>query len=108
MKGLYYGCLEGISKEHNAKRCSNSKQCKVCNGQHPTILHRTKIEKNRSRTRTDEVAATLAIPESQNEVKYVSINTRSSVISMCTVLVKIKESSGDKVICTYVLLDSCI
>ena len=105
MKGLYYGCLEGISKEHNAKRCSNSKQCKVCNGQHPTILHRTKIEKNRSRTRTDEVAAT---PESQNEVKYVSINTRSSVISMCTVLVKIKESSGDKVICTYALLDSCI
>ena len=43
------GCLEGIAKEHNAKSCSDRRQCKVCNGQHPTILHGIKIEKKKSR-----------------------------------------------------------
>ena len=31
-KRLCYGCLEGISKEYNAKSCSDRRQCKVCNG----------------------------------------------------------------------------
>ena len=43
-KRLCYGCLEEISKEHNAESCSNRRQCKVCNGRHPTILHGIKIE----------------------------------------------------------------
>ena len=63
-KRLCYGCLEGISKEHNAKSCSNRRQCKVCNGKHPTILHRIKIEKNKSKKGIDEVAATLATTKS--------------------------------------------
>ena len=48
-KRLCYGCLEGISKEHNAKSCSNRRQCKVCNGQHATILHGIKTEKQNQR-----------------------------------------------------------
>ena len=40
-------------------------------------------------------------------MKCASINTGSNVISMCTVPVKIKGSSGNKVIRTYALLDSC-
>ena len=30
-KRLCCGCLEEISKDHNAKSCSNRRQCKVCN-----------------------------------------------------------------------------
>ena len=103
-KRLCYGCLEEISKEHNAKSCSNRRQCKVCNGRHPTILNGTKIKKKKLKKGTDKVAA---IPKSQDEVKCASINTGSNVISMCTVPVKIKGSSGNKVIYTYSLLDSC-
>ena len=107
-KRLCYGCLEGISKEHNAKSCSNRRQCKICNGRrHPTILQGIKTEKHKSKKDTDEVAATLATTKSQDEVKCGSINTGSNVISMCTVPVKIKGSSGNKVIRTYALLDSC-
>ena len=102
-KRLCYRCLEGISKEHNAKSCSNRRQCEVCNGRHPTILHGIKIEKNKSKKGTDEVAATLATTKSQDEVKCASVNTGSNV---STVPVKIKGSSGNKVIRTYALLDS--
>ena len=102
-KRLCYGCLEEISKEHNAKLCSNRRQCKVCNGRHPTILHGIKIEKKKLKKGTDKVAAT---PKSQDEVKCASINTGSNVISMCKVPVKIKGSSSSNVIYTYALLDS--
>ena len=78
----------------------------VCNGWHPTILHRIKIEKNKSKKGTNKVAATPATTKSQDEVKWASINTWSNVISMYTVSVKIKGSSGNKVICTFALLDS--
>ena len=67
----------------------------------------SKLSKNKSEKGTNEVAATLATPKSQDEVKWTSINARSNVISMCTVPVKIKGSSGNKVICTYGLSDSC-
>ena len=45
---------------------------------------------------------------SQDEVKCASINTGSNVINAFTVPVKIKGSSGNKMICTHTLLDSCI
>ena len=51
-------------------------------------------------------SCTPAIPERQDEEKCASINTGSNVIIMCTIPVKIKGTSGNKVICTYALLDS--
>ena len=56
----------------------------------------SKLSKNKSEKGTNEVAATLATPKSQDEVKWTSINARSNVISMCTVPVKIKGSSGNR------------
>ena len=106
-KRLCYGCPGAISKEHNAKNCSSSRQRKLCNGRHPTILHGIKIKKKKSKRGTDEVAATPATPKDQDEVKCASINTESNVISICTVPVKIRGSSGNKVICTYALSYSC-
>ena len=44
---LCYGCLTDISKDHNAKNCSNRRKCMVCNGTHPTTIHGVKIEKKR-------------------------------------------------------------
>ena len=79
-KRLCYGCLEGISKEHNAKSCSNRRQCKVCNGRHPTILQWFKSEKNKSKKGTDKVATTLPTTNSQDEMKCTSINTGSNVV----------------------------
>ena len=34
-KKLCYGCLGNVSKEHNAKSCTNRRMCKVCSGRHP-------------------------------------------------------------------------
>ena len=65
--------------------------CKVCNGRHTTVLYGIKIEKKKSKRRTDVVAATPETPKSQVEVKCASINIESNVISMCTVSVRIKK-----------------
>ena len=45
LKKLFYGSLTAISKGHNAKKCSNIRSCKVCNGKHPTALHGVKLNK---------------------------------------------------------------
>ena len=57
------------------------------------ILHGIKIEKK--------------ISKSQDEVQYASVNSGSNVLSICTVPVKIKESRGNKVICTNAFSESC-
>ena len=38
-KKLCYGCLEPITKEHNAKKCKQTLTCKICRNSHPTVLH---------------------------------------------------------------------
>ena len=38
-KGLCFGCL---MKGHTSAKCTNRKKCKVCDGRHPTSLHRHK------------------------------------------------------------------
>ena len=54
-KKLCYGCLEAISKDHNAKKCSNRRSCKVCNGRHPATLHRVKLDKKDKARIKDEM-----------------------------------------------------
>ena len=76
-KHLCYGCLEGILKKHNAKSCSNRRQCKVCNGWHPTILHWIKIEKNKSKKGTGVVLRFREEPMAVTddiEAKYHQVN----------------------------------
>ena len=36
-KKLYYGCLEPMTKEHNAKNCKQKLTCKTCVNSHPTV-----------------------------------------------------------------------
>ena len=93
-KHLCDGCLERISKEHNAKNCSIQKTMQYYTG--------SKLRKrNQRKKRTKRTG------KSQDGEKCASINTGSTVISMCTVPVKIKGSSGNKTIRTYALLNSC-
>ena len=54
-KKLCYGCLEAISKDRNAKKCSNRRSCKVCNGRHPATLHRVKLDKKDKARIKDEM-----------------------------------------------------
>ena len=44
-KKLCYGCLAAISNADDAKKCSNRRSCKLCNGRHPTNLHDVKLDK---------------------------------------------------------------
>ena len=97
-KHLCDGCLERISKEHNAKNCSIQKTMQYYTG--------SKLRKrNQRKKRTKRTG------KSQDGGKCASINTGSTVISMCTVPVKIKGSSGNKKqdnphICTFKQLQS--
>ena len=38
-KRLYYGCLEPMTKEHNAKNCKQRLTHKISGNFHPTVLH---------------------------------------------------------------------
>lgn len=48
-----------------------------------------------------------ASKESAEEIACTSINTGSDIISMCIVLVQIKQGQSGKVCQSYVILDSC-
>ena len=42
---LCHGCLEPISKGHNARKCSKSSASKVCKERHLTTLRGIRVEK---------------------------------------------------------------
>ena len=102
-KKLCYGCLAAISKEHNAKKCSNRRSCKVCNGRHTTTLRGLKLDKKDKASIKDKKSN-----GKQNEkMKCASINTYSDVVSMCIVPVKVKRKDSINEVQRYALLDSC-
>ena len=53
-KKLCYGCLAAILKDHNAKKYSNRRSCKVSNGRHATTLHGVKLDKKDKASIKDE------------------------------------------------------
>ena len=102
-KKLCYRCLIAISKDHNAKKCSNRRSCKVCNGRHTTTLHGVKLDKKDKASIKDKKSN-----GKQNEkMKCASINTYSDVVSMCIVPVKVKRKDSINEVQTYALLDNC-
>ena len=102
-KKLRYGCLAVISKDPNAKKYSNRKSCKVCNGSHLTTLHGVKLDKKDKASIKDEKRN----GEQNEEMKCASINTYSDVVSMCIVPVRFKRKDSINEVQTYALLDSC-
>ena len=101
---LCYGCLGNISKEHNAKSCTNRRVGKVCSRRHPTVLYGLKIQKPKKKRNNEDTDTKEDKPE---EVKCASTNTGSDVISMCIVPVQIASTSTSKKVHNYALLDSC-
>ena len=101
---LCYGCLGNISKEHNAKSCTNRRVGKVCSRRHPTVLYGLKIQKPKKKRNNEDTDTKEDKPE---EVKCASNNTGSDVISMCIVPVQIASTNTSKKVHTYALLDSC-
>ena len=101
-KKLCYGCLAGISKDHNAIKSSNRRSCKVCNGRHP-ILHGVKLDKKDKANIKDEKSN----GEQNEEMKCASINAGFGVVSMCIAPMKVKKKDSINEVQTYALLDSC-
>ena len=100
---LCYGCLGNISKEHNAKSCTNRRVGKVCSRRHPTVLYGLKIQKPKKKRNNEDTDTKEDKPE---EVKCASTNTGSDVISMCIVPVQITSKNTSKKVHAYALLDS--
>ena len=102
-KKLCYGCLAAISKDHNGKKCSNRRSCKVSNGRHATTLHGVKLDKKDKASIKDEKNSR----EENEEMKYVSINTYSDVVSMCIVPLRVKMKDFINEIQIHAFLGSC-
>ena len=103
-KKLCCGCLGNISKEHNARSCSNRSICKVWSGTHPAVLHVLNIQKSKKKGNNEDNDVKEKKPE---KVKCASTNTAPDVISMCIVPAQIKSQDTSKTVHPYSLLDSC-
>ena len=104
---LCYGCLQAVSKDHNAKNCKKRRSCKVCNEKHLTSLHGYKFEKKGSNEKVHSNQTGLEENDSNNEELSVTATyTGAEVVSMCVVPIKIKHGSS-AVLKTHALLDSC-
>ena len=51
---LCYGCLKPISKDHNARKCSQRRTCKMCKERHLTTFHRLQLSKKKGDTDKDD------------------------------------------------------
>ena len=65
----------------------------------PYVLHGVKLKKNCTHGNNNN-------KQRREEVACISINTGSDIISMCIVLVQIRQRESSKVLQTYALLDS--
>ena len=109
-KRLCYGCYLPVSAEHTAKTCKKRRVCKICTMKHPTGLHgyvpRWKgggATDNRKDGDSDIVKTNFA----EIDVKSVSANIASKIISMCVVPIKVTHAETKREVSTFALLDNC-
>ena len=99
-KKLCYGCLEPMTKEHNAKTCKQRLTCKTCGKSHPTVLHGY-TKKVRSDTSTS-VKSDIKSP-----VSCISTCLSHEVLSMCILPIEICCDKTKSHVKTYAMLDNC-
>ena len=94
---------------HNAKKCTNRKVCKVCNGKHPTTLHGLVLRKDNSQKKSEKqnVEENQSVSGNHKDLTSASLNMGSQVTSMSVVPVKLIHENSNKVISTHALLDNC-
>ena len=95
-KKLCYGCLEPMTKEHNAKNCKQRLTCKTCGNPNPTVLHGY-TKKVRSDTSTS------VKPDIKNTVTCNSTCLNQKVLSMCILPTDIYSHKTKSKVQTYTL-----
>ena len=82
-ENLCFSCLRPVGGDHISKTCIEKRKCRVCNGDHPTILHGGRV-----------------VNSNHTNVK--------NEISMCVVPVELwHKDCPDKKVLSYALLDDC-
>ena len=109
---LCCGCYAKISPKHTARKCKNRRNCKVCQGKHPTGLngYKTKDKKspheakasNKSKTAMKSNCAGMQLQLYGNAATKLG-----EVISMCVESVQLRHCNYDKEMSTFALLDTC-
>ena len=87
-KRLCYGCYLPVSAEHTAKTCKIRRVCKICTMKLPTGLHGyvPRWEGGGATDNSkDSDSDTVKSNFSKMDVKSVSANMASKIISMCAV-----------------------
>ena len=109
-KRLCYGCYLPVSAEHTAKTCKKRRVCKICAMKHPTGFHgyvpRWKgggATDNRKGSDSDTVKTNFA----EMDVKSVSANMASKIISMCVVPIMVTHADTKRDVSTFAMLDNC-
>ena len=102
-----FGCYAEISPKHKARSCKNRRNCKICQGKHPTGLHgyKRKNKKSPDEAKVDDKNQT-AMKRNFAGVGNAATNV-GEVISMCVVSVRLRHCNSDKEVSTFALLDTC-
>ena len=95
-KKLCYGCLEPMTKEHNAKNCKQRLTCKTPGNSDLTVLHgyTKKVRTNTSTSVKSDI---------KNSVACISNCLSHEVLSMCILPIDIYYSQVQ----AYTVLDNC-
>lgn len=97
-RGLCFACLAGY---HLARDCKNKRNCRKCNGPHPTTMHNDNYRRNnrsQANDRSDDVRVTSTL-----HTKMLDPNLR---LSSMIVPVKLQhDTAPGKCITVYALLD---
>jgi len=94
---LCYGCLQPMTIDHNSRSCKQRRTCKTCDKRHPTSLHGYRIKPKIDRQPAKPPATTTSCVVLSN----------GEVISMCTVLVRVRNPTTNHSVVTLAMLDSC-
>ena len=105
-----YGCYLPVSAEHTAKTFKKRRVCKICAMKHPTGLPgyvpRWKGG-GATDNRKDGDSDTLKTNFAEMDVKSVSANMASKIISMCVVPIKVTHAETKREVSTFTMLGNC-
>ena len=99
-----------MKPNHNTKTCDKRLNSRTCSGGHPTAMHgyvpkrKGDAQDNQRSNESDE-----SVTNSFSDVKILSTveKHQTKVMSMCTVLLKVRAAAQRKDVLTYAMLDNC-
>ena len=102
-----YASYQPMSKNHNAKNCTQRLVCRTCKENHQTGMHEYCVRK--CKNGKDGSLTERHFNESKESVKCASVNGKleAEVISMCVVPIWVGHKNSTKMFKTYAMLDNC-